>query len=102
MVFTRRKDILKLILVFFLPAVFIWFTTLVIPFFYGIFISFTKWDGISTNFTMVGLTNYQKLFSDTKFFQSLGRTAIYTLGTVVLSNLVGLALGRSRSRAQVA
>ena len=93
MVYSRKGDKLKLIAAFFLPAVFIWFTTLVLPFFYGIFISFTKWDGISAEFTMVGLSNFTKLFSDAKFFQSLWRTAIYTVGVVILSNIVGLALG---------
>ena len=91
---TRRGwDTWKLILLFFFPALFIWLTTMVIPFFYGIFISFTKWDGVATNYTMVGLANYQKIFSTNKFWLSLQRTGIYTLGTVVLSNVAGLILG---------
>jgi raffinose/stachyose/melibiose transport system permease protein len=83
----------KLILIFFLPAVIIWLTAMVIPFIYGIWISFVKWDGIGDNYTFVSVANYAKLFRNAKFFQSLNRTAVYTLGTVVLSNVVGLALG---------
>lgn len=89
----QRREIRKLILLFFVPALFIWITTMVIPFFYGIFISFTKWDGISTEFTFIGLQNYAKIFSTARFWQSLERTAVYTIGNVVISNVIGLILG---------
>jgi len=93
MLSAQKKDTWKLIILFFMPAVIIWLTTMVIPFLYGIWISFVKWDGIGNNFTFVGLANYQKLFRSAKFFQSLNRTALYTVGTVILSNILGLALG---------
>jgi raffinose/stachyose/melibiose transport system permease protein len=60
---------------------------------YGIFISFTKWDGIADNYTIIGLANYEKVFNTSKFWLSLQRTGIYTVGTVVLSNVVALILG---------
>ena len=63
------------------------------PFLYGIFISFTKWDGIADNYTIIGFANYQKVFNTSKFWVSLQRTSIYTVGTVVLSNVVALILG---------
>ena len=66
---------------------------MLIPVLYGIFISFTKWDGISTTYSMVGLANYHKVFNTSKFWLSLRRTGIYTVGTVVLSNVVALILG---------
>ena len=93
MLSAQKKDTWKLIILFFMPAVIIWLTTMVIPFFYGIWISFVKWDGIGNNFTFVGLANYAKLMRNAKFFTSLERTALYTAGTVVLSNILGLALG---------
>jgi len=93
MLSAQKRDTWKLIILFFMPAVIIWLTTMVIPFFYGIWISFVKWDGIGNNFTFVGLANYAKLMRNAKFFTSLERTALYTAGTVVLSNILGLALG---------
>lgn len=93
MLSAQKKDTWKLIVLFFLPAVIIWLTTMVIPFFYGIWISFVKWDGIGNNFTFVAFKNYEKLFKSAKFFHSLSRTAWYTVGTVILSNILGLALG---------
>ena len=89
----RSSEKWKLILIFFCPALLIWITAMLIPFFYGIFISFTKWDGISTTYTVIGWANFEKVFNTTKFWQSLSRTGIYTVGTVVLSNVTGLILG---------
>ena len=48
MLITRKWDKWKLILLFFCPAVLIWMTTMLIPFLYGIFISFTKHASILT------------------------------------------------------
>lgn len=93
MLMKLKRDRFKLILFFFVPALFVWFTTLVVPFFYGIWISFVKWDGIGNEFTFVGLTNYIKVFSTGKFWLSLQRTAVYTAGTVIVSNILGLILG---------
>lgn len=93
MLLTRKRDKWKLILLFFCPALLIWLTTMLIPFLYGIFISFTKWDGIADNYTIIGFANYQKVFNTSKFWLSLQRTGIYTVGTVVLSNVVALILG---------
>ena len=52
-----------MILLFFMPAVFVWLTTMVIPFLYGIFISFLQWDGIGNNYEFIGLENYIKISS---------------------------------------
>ena len=93
MLSAQKRDTWKLIILFFMPAVIIWLTTMVAPFFYGIWISFVKWDGIGNNFTFVAFKNYEKLMRNAKFFQSLNRTALYTVGTVILSNILGLALG---------
>lgn len=93
MLSAQKRDVWKLILLFFVPAMFVWLTTMVIPFLYGIWISFVQWDGIGNNYEFIGLGNYIKIFSNAKFMQSLGRTAIYTIGTVALSNVLGIALG---------
>ena len=93
MLSAQKRDVWKLILLFFVPAMFVWLTTMVIPFLYGIWISFVQWDGIGNNYEFIGLENYIKIFSNAKFMQSLGRTAVYTIGTVALSNVLGIVLG---------
>ncbi len=69
------------------------FTAVVIlPFIYGVYLTFTSWDGVSTNKPFVGLTNYLSTFSDTAYWQALGRTVVYSAIAVVLVNLVAFLL----------
>src|SRR2546429_310641 len=49
----------------------------------GLLISFTNWDLLSTP-RSVGLANYQKLFGDPQFWQSLGVTVYYVLLNIPL------------------
>ncbi len=87
----KLRNILAFIL-FVSPAVFIWFTVVIIPFLYGIGITFTDWNGLSMNINFVGLQNYQKVFTDSVFFGAFLKTVIYVIFSVILSNLVGFLL----------
>lgn len=83
----------RLFLLFALPAVFIWVSVVVIPFFYGVGITFTDWDGMSMNINFIGLDNYREVFTDSAFITSLLKTVIFVVGSVVLSNVIGILLG---------
>lgn len=58
----------------------------------GVFMSFTDWNGISESYNFVGLSNYIKAFHDVNFWESLGRTLKYVVGTVVFVNLIAFLL----------
>ena len=77
----------KLFLLFAFPAIFIWVSVVVIPFFYGLGITFTDWDGMSMDINFIGIANYREVFSDPTFITSLLKTVIFVIGSVVLSNL---------------
>lgn len=83
----------KLFLIFALPAVFIWFSVVVLPFFYGVGITFTDWDGMSMEINFIGLANYYEVFTDPTFLSSLLKTVVFVVGSVILSNVLGLLLG---------
>ena len=83
----------KLFLLFAFPAIFIWVSVVVIPFFYGLGITFTDWDGMSMDINFIGIANYREVFSDPTFIATLLKTVIFVIGSVVLSNLVGFLLG---------
>ena len=83
----------KLFLLFAFPAIFIWVSVVVVPFFYGLGITFTDWDGMSMDINFIGIANYKEVFSDPTFITSLLKTVIFVIGIVVLSNLVGFLLG---------
>lgn len=82
----------KQFLMFAGPAAVLFFCVMIIPFVYGIYLTFTSWDGVSKVKPLVGLANYAAAFADADYWHALGRTAIYSLFSVVLINIVAFAL----------
>lgn len=77
---------------FVLPLTLVFVTVVVIPFFIGIGYSFVKWDGMKLNpMTYVGFDNYSRIFADSRFWTSALHTTIFTLASVLIINLLGLA-----------
>ncbi|HHV11528.1 MAG TPA: sugar ABC transporter permease [Clostridiales bacterium] len=64
----------------------------IVPFIFGLYLTFTGWDGISGSIPFIGMENYLTLLKDTEFWISLGRTVIYALFSVLLANMVAFAL----------
>lgn len=64
----------------------------IIPFIYGLYLTFTSWDGISKEKPFVGFSNYVATFQDTAYWQALGRTLLYSLIAVILVNVVAFLL----------
>ncbi|MBM7570806.1 carbohydrate ABC transporter permease [Aquibacillus albus] len=63
----------------------------VIPFIYGLFYSFTDWNGIKAT-TFLGFENYIKLFQDEEFRAALWFTIKFSVASVILLNILGLIL----------
>jgi len=80
------------------PTLFCFLTVMIVPFFYGLYLTFTNWDGISTTQSLVGFDNYLGVFKDAVFWKSFGLTLKYVLFTVILVNAVAflLAFGLTR------
>ncbi|CAM4443179.1 carbohydrate ABC transporter permease [Paenibacillus tarimensis] len=74
------------------PTLFAFITVMIIPFLYGIYLTFTNWDGISTTQSFVGFQNYGEVFRDAVFWKSFGLTLQYVFFSVVLINAVAFAL----------
>ena len=75
---------------FVLPNLLIFLFFVVIPAFYGLFYSFTDFDGLS-DINFVGLDNYIKIMQNTEFWRTLGRTAFYA--ALVVPLIFAFALG---------
>lgn len=75
---------------FIIPILVVYLIFFIAPAISSIFYSFTKWDGVTTEF--IGLENYIKLFQDKEILTTFGNTIFYTIGIVLLQNIVGLAL----------
>ncbi|MFB5759634.1 carbohydrate ABC transporter permease [Paenibacillus medicaginis] len=83
---------LRLRLLFTGPTLFAFTTVMIIPFLYGIYLTFTNWDGISTTQSLVGMQNYLAVFRDADFWKSFGLTLKYVFYTVVLINVIAFML----------
>lgn len=64
----------------------------ILPFIYGLYLTFTSWDGVSKVKPFVGLTNYAETFADSIYWQAMGRTLLYSVIAVVLVNIVAFIL----------
>ncbi|WP_341279908.1 sugar ABC transporter permease [Paenibacillus sp. FSL H8-0537] len=83
---------LRLRLLFTGPTLFAFATVMIVPFLYGIYLTFTNWDGISTTSTMVGFENYAYVLKDAVFWKSFYLTLKYVIISVALVNVVAFLL----------
>ena len=76
-------------------ALILYFIFFVLPGLSGIAFSLTDWHQvrpISKNTIFVGLENFKKIFSPSEhYFQFIGNTLIFTIATVILKTVLGLA-----------
>jgi N-acetylglucosamine transport system permease protein len=79
-----------LIIAFLAPTLVLYGVFMVIPYFASILISFTTWSGFSSTFTFVGLYNYETLFRDPTWWQSLFHNVVLLIVIPIVT--LGLAL----------
>lgn len=84
----NKADRVKNFCAFALPAVFIFVTVVIVPFIYGMYLTFTDWNGVTDVKNLVGFANYVELFKDTGFWTSMLLTLKYVFFSVLLVNLV--------------
>lgn len=84
----KRITILAFILPALIPLIVFW----ICPMVEAVLISFTDWDYMSSEFNIVGLDNYKSIFSNDDFYSSLKNTLVFTIGTLIPTIVLGLAL----------
>ena len=67
-------------------------SVVIVPFIYGLYLTFTSWDGVSRNKPFVGFENYLNAFADMGYWESLGRTFLYSAIAVILVNTVAFII----------
>jgi len=77
---------------FVLPAFLIFSFVILVPFFSGLHIAFTDWNGINSTYNYVGLRNLVSMFQDTELLNPFCNTIFFTVVTVVFVNIFGLLL----------
>ena len=78
----------KYYFIFMGPAILLFSSLFVIPFFGEIYYSFTNWNGIDKTSGMVGINNYFRTFQDKGYWKSVWFTIRFSALSVLFSNLI--------------
>ena len=86
---------------FLLFPLLVYFIFVILPTLNSLYYSFTDWGGYSVEFNFVGLSNFEKIFTDRLFGNAIKNTAIWLVLAMTVPTLLGLALalalqGKSR------
>lgn len=73
-------------------STFAFFAVIILPFFYGIYLTFTDWNGLASEMNFVGIKNYIGVFQDRVFWESMWVTIKYVISVVVLTNIVAFSI----------
>ncbi len=87
----RRTDYLTA-LVFLTPSLVIFGIFVYYALGFNLYLSFTSWNFLSSTKTFIGLANYQKMFSDPRFWKVMLNTSYFSVATVAFSLIFGLLL----------
>lgn len=85
------RSIKKYFMIFLLPTLFAFIIGFIIPFFYGIYLSFFKFRVIN-NLTFNGLNNYLVAFKDETFIDSFAFTFAFAMVSLLVINIIAFLL----------
>ena len=88
----RSKHKGKDFCMFALPGMFCFFAVVIIPFLYGIYLTFTDWDGVSSEKNFIWFENFKGVIRDGEFWTSLLLTFKYVILVVVLVNVIAFVI----------
>ena len=77
--------------IFVLPTFLAFILGFIAPFVMGVYLSFCKFTTV-TDAKFIGFSNYLKIFTDASFVHALWYTALFTIVTVVLINVLAFAV----------
>ena len=75
-----------------MPGLFCFLAVVMVPFIYGIYLTLTDWNGVSSVKNFVGLSNFAAVMRDAQFWKSLLLTFKYVIAVVVLVNVIAFLL----------
>lgn len=88
-----QKTTKKYFPIFVLPTLIAFFISFVIPFFWGLFLSFFKFNTIDFDkIKFVGIENYEKILADDTFTNAFKFTIVFAIVAVILINVIAFSL----------
>ena len=77
---------------FLLPTLIAFLMVIIIPFIFGIYYSFTDWQGTGAVSQMVGFENYKGIFQEAGFLHSFLVTLLFTVLNIITVNVVAFVI----------
>lgn len=77
---------------FILPAFLLYSAFVIVPTLSSVYLSFTSWDGLSSNIRYIGLDNFKEILSSPRVHNALKNTLIFAFSLVILENALALLL----------
>ena len=74
------------------PSLFAFICVLILPFAYGLYLTFTDWNAISDAYSFVGFQNYATVFKDKEFLHQFLITFKYVILSALFCNLLAFSL----------
>lgn len=90
----KRSEIRNLgaVLLFVLPALIPLFNFWIYPILRSVWLSFTDWDFMTPDYNFIWFKNYTSLLKDSRFYEALWNTLVFTAGTLFPTIIGGLGL----------
>lgn len=79
-------------LLYAIPALVFYLFVVLVPTTQGATYAFTDWNGLSPDFSFVGLDNVIKVLQDPTSFKALTNTIVIAVSFTIIQNIIGLAL----------
>lgn len=77
---------------FILPAFLLYTAFVIVPTLSSVYLSFTSWDGLSSNIRYIGFENFREILSSPRVHNALKNTLIFAFSLVILENALALLL----------
>ena len=78
--------------IFALLGILFFAAVVIVPFVYGVYLTFTDWNGVSQVKNFIGLKNYIGVAKDTQFWTALLLTFKYVIVVVILVNVIAFGI----------
>ncbi|WP_248924268.1 carbohydrate ABC transporter permease [Paenibacillus hamazuiensis] len=88
----KKKKWLSYSVLFILPSFILYTLFVIYPTLNSFNLSFTNWDGVSSEIHYIGFDNFKEMFRSDRFYNALKNTLILSVSLVVLENAVALIL----------
>jgi len=76
--------------ILYVPAILLLLVFVIYPFFDGLRIAFTNWNGYSQSYRYIGFENFRRILTDVNIRVSILNTLAYGFGSTILQQILGL------------